>query len=204
MLACANRFAAPAALSPRGVSRATSHRARRFSFHLRSFLLLVALSVGVVHAASPAGVTILRATEWSPDDATRDGAGEFEVWLCVAQLQRAHPTAGLVAVGDRNGVFRSGGERALRRVVFTGVVVVKLAPSGEVAATPDGLFVDAGTLPEHRAAHLLTRALERYGAPPSAANPDAPTAAECAAIRAHLQKIQLLFGREAGLTVARR
>jgi hypothetical protein len=157
---------------------------------IRVCLAGLALSAPPAFAAPSAGVAILRAAEWSPDDPARDGAGEFEVWLRVAQLQRAHAAAGLVAVGDRRGVFRSGGERALRQVVFTGVVVAKLAPGGEVARAPDGLFLDAGMLAPETASTALTRALQRHGPPPAAANPERPTLAERTAIRVHLAKLQ--------------
>lgn len=173
---------------------------------LLALLAVAACAVQGAAAATPsAGVAVVRNAEWALSDPVRDGAGELEIWLRVAQLQRQHDAAGVVAVGDHHGVLRSGGEQALRRVVYTGVAVVKLARAGgEVAATPDNLFIDAGALPEDHASRVLTRCLERYGAPPAAADPEHPTARERSAIQAHLKKFQRDFTAERTKVVALR
>lgn len=141
-------------------------------------------------ASTDAGVAVLPAVAWAPGDSAREGAGEFEVLLRIAQLQRAHALAGLVSVGDRHGMRLGGGERALSRATLTGVPVVKLAPRGEVAASPDGLFLDGGTLTADQAGTVLRHCLARHGAPPVAADPAHPTRREIAAIRAHLEPFQ--------------
>lgn len=170
--------------------------------------VLLATAVGLVCASSAlatepsVGVAVLHTVPWSPNDSTRDGAGEFAVLLRVAQLRRAHAAAGLVSVGDHNGTLQCGGERALRRVALTGVPVVKLARGGDVAATPDGLFLDAGRLSEDQAVNVLTRCLTLYGAPPPAANPDKPSARELAGIRAHLRSFRSLLAISASQQVA--
>src|SRR5688500_3925161 len=76
--------------------------------------------------ASPAGVSVLRAAAWSPGDAVREGAVEFEVLMCAAKLQHAHRAAGIVGVGDRHGLFVTGAERALRLLSLRGIPVAKL------------------------------------------------------------------------------
>ena len=148
------------------------------------------------------GVAVVRTAKWSPGDAAREGAGEFLVLLQGAKLQRTSQASGLVVVGDRNGLLRSGGERALRRLVLTGIVVARIAPGGEVTPTPDELFLDSGRVPEEQAKRILTRGLELYGAAPAAAEPDRPTSRELAAIRDHLKKFQTLFAVAAGPSVA--
>ncbi len=159
----------------------------------------------VTLAATPtASVAIVRAADGAPGETTREGASEFVILLRAAQLQRANHAAGLVAVGDRNGFLHAGGERALRRVALTGVVVARLARDGTVAWTPDHLFIDAGNLPAERAHRILVRGLELYGAAPVAADPERPSERELAAIRAHLEKFQALFAREGGAQVALR
>ncbi len=151
--------------------------------------------------ASPAGVARLYSAPWIAGDEVRDGAGEFSVFLQAAQLQRAHRAAGLVVIGDRNGMLRSGGERALRLVVYTGVAVVKLAPGGAVAPGPE-VFLTAGTLAPERAESVLRECLARHGSPPAAAEPERPTAAEVAAIRAHLKPFATALLQAASVTVA--
>lgn len=160
------------------------------------------LSTAALEAEHSVGVAVLHTVPWSPNDSTRDGAGEFAVLVRVAQLRRAHTAAGLVSVGDHNGTLQCGGERALRRAALSGVPVVKIARGGEVAATPDGLFLDAGRLPEAQAVVVLERCLALYGTPAPALNPDQPTQRELAAIRAHLRNFQNLLAISAAQPIA--
>lgn len=156
-------------------------------------------------AASPAGVAVLRAAPWSPGDDARAGAGELEVFLCAARLQRDHRAAGLIGVGDRHGLFVAGAERALRMLACRGLPVAKLARGGgDLAANPESLFLDATGLAEADAAALLARCLERHGPPPAAVNPDTPTASELAAIRAHLRPFHEAFALAAAPQLAAR
>ncbi len=151
-----------------------------------------------------AGVGVLHSAEWSPGDAVRDGAGEFSVFLRTAQLQREHRAAGLVAVGDRHGMLRSGGERALRRIVLTGVAVVKLAPGGEIVASEHDVFLSGGALDAKAASNVLLQCLQRFGAPPAVSDPENPTKPELAAIRAHLQPFQQALALAPGALLASR
>jgi L-asparaginase len=154
-------------------------------------------------AAPPSiGIAVLPSPPRSPLDTVSDGAGEFEVLLSVARLRQEHCTTGLVSIGDRNGVRSSGGERALRRLALTGVTVVKLAPKGQVAADPQELFVDAHRLSAEQAGIVLRQCLERYGAPPAAADPDRPTPKELVAIRSHLRHFQAAFATDDSALVA--
>lgn len=163
----------------------------RFNFRPTWVPLVLLGWLGVVsgiEAAEPAiGVAVLHAAPWSPGDSAREGAGEFEVLLRIAQLQRSHRVAGLVSVGDRNGLRRCGGEDALAHAAASGIPVAKIAPGGEVAATPDALFLDAGRLDPHEASQVLSQCLQRHGPPPRAADPLRPTRRELAAIREHLR-----------------
>lgn len=152
--------------------------------------------------AHSAGVEVLRAAAWSPGDAVREGAIEFEVLMCAARLQHAHRSAGIVGVGDRHGLFVNGAERALRLLALRGIPVAKLARGGEVAADPEQLFLDGSGLTEREASDLLLRCLERHGTPPAAANPESPSAKELAAIRAHLQPFREAFALAAAPRLA--
>jgi hypothetical protein len=141
----------------------------------------------IAHAEAAGNqVAVLRAAPWSPGDTVREGAGQFEVLCRVASLQKGHRAVGLIAVGDRHGLFTHGAERALRFVALQGVPVARLAPGGEVAQDPDDLFLDCGHLAESEAAAVLERCLNRHGSAPIAANPDCPTPGELAAIRHYL------------------
>jgi hypothetical protein len=139
-------------------------------------------------------VAVLRAAPWSQGDPVREGAGELEVLCRVASLQKAHRAVGIVAIGDRNGLFAHGAENALRFVALQGVPVARLAPGGEVAHDPDDLFLDCGHLTESEAVKVLERCLRRHGSPPVAANPDHPTPGELAAIRRYLVPFRQALG----------
>ena len=158
-----------------------------------AFIAASLLSIHASPSSSSVGVAVLHATPWAPGDAAREGAGEFEVLLRVAQLQRVHRVAGVISVGDRHGMRPCGGEQALGRVVLTGIPVVRLARGGEVASTPDDLFLDGRSLTEAQAKITLERCLERFGAPPAALDPGNPTQQELAKIRAHLTRFRQLF-----------
>ncbi len=136
------------------------------------FVLAVAEIHGAAGARSP-GVAIVRTTTWSPGDVAREGATEMIVLLEIARLQRGSGQAGLVAVGDRRGVFPAGVEAALQAAVRCGVPVVKLASGGRVLPAPHGLFLDGGNLSEAEAAAVLGRCLRLYGALPAAGSPGA-------------------------------
>lgn len=129
---------------------------------------------------------------------------EFEVLLRAAQLQHDHRAAGIVGVGDRRGLFVTGAERALRLLALRGMPVAKLSLTGDVAADPDRLFLDATGLTEAEASAVLTRCLERHGPSPAVANPEKPTDRELSAIRAHLRPFQEAIALAAGPRVASR
>jgi hypothetical protein len=135
-------------------------------------------------------------------DEVREGAGEFLVLLEGAKLQKAGARCGLIVVGNRRGVLQSGGERALRRLACSGMIVVRVAAGGEVTAIPDALHIDAGELTPEVAQQRLAEGLERYGPAPDPRDPGHPTAAELAAIQAHLKQLQPLFGPRADDQVA--
>lgn len=148
-------------------------------------------------------VGVVRNVAWSPGDAQRDGACEFQIFLTVAQLQQNHRDVGLVGVGNHNGRLSVQAEQALENVALRGIAVAKIAPQGgTVARTEDALFVDAGTLSESSACQLLQTCIERYGPVPAAANPSRPTAAELRAIHRQLQRYQEAFTTASGAAVA--
>lgn len=165
----------------------TTHRILRW---LPWFGLATAVAFAAPAPRSAAGVAVVHDAPWTFGEPARDGAGEFAVFLNVARLQREHRAAGLVAVGDRHGMLRSGGERALRQVALAGVAVVKLASRGEVAASDLDVFLSGGSLSAETAARVLSTCLQRYGAPPAAADPAKPNNQELARIRQHLERFQ--------------
>jgi hypothetical protein len=120
------------------------------------------------------------------------------VLLTIAQVRHTRE-AGLVAVGDRRGLFNPGAEEALRQAVLAGIPVVKLADRGRVLAAPHGLFLDGGSLSEAEAGLALARCLEKYGAlPPGRGGEVTPE------MRAQLQRFQQELALSASARVASR
>lgn len=130
-------------------------------------LLAEASEARAATGTTPA-VAVVRCAAWVPGDIAREGAAEMLVLLEIARVRHQSEQAGLVAVGDRRGVFPSGAEDALHQAVLRGVPVVKLARGGPVLAAPHGLFLDGGSLSEEEAARVLCRCLELYGKLPAA------------------------------------
>jgi hypothetical protein len=168
-------------------------------------LAIVARLSETAHASPTSiAVAILHAPSWSAADSAREGAGEFEVLLQVAQLQRTHSLAGLVSVGNRHGVRPGGGEGALHHAALSGIPVVKLARGGEVAPSLHDLFIDAGPLTPHHARSTLEHCLAQFGAPPAALDPSNPSVREIAKIRAHLRQYRAAFREAIASRVAAR
>lgn len=167
-----------------------------------ALLLTGSLAVSA-HAATP-GVAVVRAASWSPGDTVREGAGELEVLICAAKLQREHPVAGIVGIGNRHGLFVQGAERALKYLAMSGVPVAKLARGGDLAPDPAEIFIDASGLTEEQASAILVRCLDRFGAPPRAANPEHPNTKEILAVQNHLRRFREVFSLEAAPHVALR
>lgn len=167
------------------------------------FTSVAAVALASPLAATP-GVAVLKNAPWSPGDTVREGAGQFEVLVCAAQLRRVHTLAGIVGVGDRHGLFLQGAERALQHLALSGMPIVKLTTGGDLASDPAELFINAHGLNAGEASELLARCLSRHGAPPTAANPASPTAGELAAIRKHLRPFHDAFVLAQAPTVAAR
>jgi hypothetical protein len=180
----------------------TSRLPRSFVRRLATIVLLASALVPRHAVAADAGVAVLLSPLRSPGDQVRDGAGEFEVLVSVARVQRDHPTVGVVGVGNRKGFFPAGGEHALRFFALQGVPIVKLAQGGQPAADPEGLYLAGINLSETEAAAVLRRCLERFGSPPRAVDPDRPTPGELTAIRAYLRPSREAFAMASARRVA--
>jgi hypothetical protein len=170
-----------------------------------AFVLLIAVVRNEARestSASPSNVAIVHAAAWSQGDAAREGASELVVLLEIARLRQHYPQGGVVAVGDRRGLFSTGAEEALRQAVLQGVPVVKLANRGRVLQAPHGLFLDGGTLSENEAKAVLDSCIERYGVLPAAAGDATGEASQ--KLRARLQLFQHEFALAAGMHVATR
>lgn len=164
---------------------------------------LLLFSSSLTFARTEPVIAVVRNIAWSPADAQREGACEFEVFLTVAQLKQHHREVGLVGVGNHNGRLSTPAERALEHMALRGIPIAKIAAAGgSVAHDSDALFVNAGSLPETAACSLLQQCIQRYGPPPAATDPRHPTPVELNTIRRHLQQYQEAFTTAASTTPA--
>jgi hypothetical protein len=167
--------------------------------------VLLGLLTGAASWAATAqfpGVAIVRTAGWSPGGEVREGAAELLLLMEITRLRQAGGPAGLVAVGDRRGLFPAGAEEVLRDAVLHGVSVVKLASGGRVLAAPHGFFLDGGGLSEAEAAAVLDRCLRLYGAVPT--NTTGSRGENLAKLRDHLRLCQQEFTLAASPRVATR
>lgn len=145
-------------------------------------------------------VAVVKSPSWSPNDAEREGASEFEILISIAQLLETTPLAGVVGVGNRNGAFLPAAEQALARTVAMGLPVVKLSADGALPVIPDNLYIEAGSLSPEEARHTLAECLLTLGTLPPARDILNPTRQELAAIHAKLARYQLIFDAKAAAT----
>ena len=168
------------------------------------FLLLLAVECWAKEGGgpSPTNIRVVHAAPWSEGDPAREGAAELGVLVEIARLELQHSCGGLIAVGDRRGLFSAGAEEALRQAVLHGLPVVKLARAGEVLAAPHGLFINGGSLSEGEAQRVLVRCLAHFGALPGLKSPTD----ESAALKLHdqLLRFQTEFSLAAGTRLAAR
>lgn len=163
----------------------------------------VALKDGAGRLQAQPTVAVLHSPAWSPDDAERDGASEFEVMMCTARVLRESGLGGVVGVGNRHGLFLPAAEQALHRAALMGVPIVKLSSGSEAPSAATGsLFIRAGDMAPNEARNVLASCLLRYGALPPVRDPAKPTARELTAIRTHLSLYQAIFDAHAGRRVA--
>lgn len=162
-------------------------------FTIAATLLSIALTLATNARADSTGTAIIYDAPWSPGDAPRSGAAEFTVLLSVARLRHDHTRAGIVAVGNQNGLLQPATEDALTRAALMGVAVVRLSGSAHAPALPDDLFIAAPSQPALIVEKILSDCLVRFGAPPAAVNPAKPTARETAAIRRVISRYQMAF-----------
>jgi L-asparaginase len=142
-------------------------------------------------------VTIAKYGRYGMDDFSDDGAHQVELVARVAKNLDSFPLAGIVLEG--NSPFGRGDESemaALERAVAHGMPVVRTSrgnAEGMVPRIPGEVFIAGSTLTSTKARLLLMACLMKFGSLPAAADPENPTAAEWAAIRARLSEFQAVF-----------
>ncbi len=152
------------------------------------------LSGGRLLASAMPKVTLCKYARYGMDDASDDPEQEVELLARMRRNLERSPLSGFVLEG--NAPFGRTDESmttVLRRAVLSGMPVVNVGrgnAEGMVPTVPGSLFVAGSTLTATKARLLLMACLLRFGAPPPAADPTAPTPEELDATLAHLARYQ--------------
>jgi L-asparaginase/Glu-tRNA(Gln) amidotransferase subunit D len=116
--------------------------------------------------------------------------------MVVANRKRGGPSGFVVEGAAPYGRAAPAAERALRRAAMLGMPVVMVGRGNAEGFVPPGVpdFAIAGSnLTSTKARLLLMACLLRFGAPPSARDPDRPTDGEHQAIRDMLDRYRTVF-----------
>jgi hypothetical protein len=144
-------------------------------------------------------VTFVKTGRYQPKGVPPTELPELEILGRIERNLNAAPLAGFVAEGAAPfGGVSPAQEDALLKAVCSGMPVVKVGrgnAEGMVPRNPPYLYVSGMNLTANKARLLLMASLMKLGALPPAANPDAPTQDELAAIKAKLDEYQAIFDR---------
>jgi L-asparaginase len=141
-------------------------------------------------------VGIVKDGTYVADDYSEDPEREVDILARLAQYLEESPLAGFVAEGQAPyGTLTSNArDAALLRAARSGLPVVTVGRGNAEGFTPArSLFIGGNNLTATKARLLLMASLMRFGSLPPAADPDNPTPAEVAAIRAKLAEYQAVF-----------
>jgi hypothetical protein len=140
-------------------------------------------------------VSIAKYAAYGSDDFADDPTTEVEISARIEKNLKDFPLSGFVAEGyapfaNLNEPLRI----AMERAVFRGMPVVRVGRGNNEGFTrPSNLFIGGGNLTSTKARLLLMAAMMRFGSLPVPRNPDSPTDAEMAAIRAKMSQYQEIF-----------
>jgi hypothetical protein len=152
---------------------------------------------GNLLAAAIPKVTMYKYGRYLPDTATFEASTEIEILGRIEKNLRDAPLAGFV--GELAAPFASMShplETALKRAAFCGMPTVRVGrgnAEGMVPHRPGDFAIAGSNLTATKARLLLMACLLRFGSLPPAADPDNPTAAEVAALRARVAEYQAVF-----------
>lgn len=152
---------------------------------------------GLLRGDAVPKVTMVRYNHFIHDSAQARAEEEAEALARIDKNLHERPLSGFVAEGlVARGLVHDSLERALERAAMSGMPVVRVSRGDEgamVAADPTNLTVEGNNLTAGKARFLLMACLLKFGAPPPAADPRQPTAAEKKAVQRKLALYQAVF-----------
>jgi L-asparaginase len=152
---------------------------------------------GNLQATAIAKVTIVKHARYLPEDTTGNADSEVDILARIEKNLRDAPLAGFIAEGSAPfGAMSNAVDAALKRAIFSGMPVVKVArgnASGFVDPKRDPLAIAGSNLTATKARLLLMACLMKFGCLPPASDPTKPTAAEIDATKTKLVQYQEVF-----------
>jgi hypothetical protein len=153
---------------------------------------------GDLLASAMPAVTIVKTARFLPEQAHDDASNEADILARIEQNLGRRPLAGFVAEGTAPFASMTDSVNlALRRAALCGMPIVRVGRGNAEGFAPPprprDLAVMGSNLTATKARLLLMACMLRYGSPPPAANPDAPTDGETTAIRSKLAEYQAVF-----------
>ena len=141
-------------------------------------------------------VTIIKEGNYSPETADSGPEREVDILAQTADNLAHAPLSGFVVEGQSpyGSMTSSVRNRLMAKAVHCGMPVVRVGRgNNEGFAAQAGVFLGGGNLTSTKARLLLIACLMKFGALPPAADADAPTDAETAAILDRLALYQAVF-----------
>ncbi len=142
-------------------------------------------------------VTILKHARYLPEDTSGNADQEVDILARIEKNLRDAPLAGFIAEGSAPfGAMSNSVDAALKRAIFSGMPVVKVArgnASGFVDPKRDTLAIAGSNLTATKARLLLMACLMKFGCLPPAADPTRPMPAEIESTKTKLAQYQGVF-----------
>jgi hypothetical protein len=141
-------------------------------------------------------VTIIKEGNYSPETADSGPEREVDILAQTADNLKHAPLSGFVIEGQSpyGSMTNSVRNRLMAKAVHCGMPVVRVGRgNNEGFSAQAGVFLGGGNLTSTKARLLLIACLMKFGALPPAADADAPTDAETAAILDRLALYQAVF-----------
>ena len=142
-------------------------------------------------------VSIVKHARYLQEDTAGDAAAEVDILARIQKNLQDAPLAGFIAEGSAPfGAIGNSMDAALKRAIFSGMPVVKVArgnAAGFVDKSRDPLAIAGSNLTSTKARLLLMACLMKFGSLPPAADPANPSQSEIDAVKKHLALYQDVF-----------
>ncbi len=169
---------------------------RRSGEHVETVAVAIKDASGALLESAIPKVVIIKDGNYLADDFTDDPSREVDLHAHIKTMLERSPLSGFVVEGLSPYGFMTSRSRHLvmMQAVHMGIPVVRVGRGNNDGFTPPrDRFLGGRNLTATKARLLLMACLMRFGSLPPAVNPQQPTEAELAAIRARLAEYQSVF-----------